>query len=81
MTKPKPNARRGRPPRLGADQRQVAFRLPGELIERLETYAEWLREDTGMATVSVSDAVRLVLTRGLDEIDSDSRGRRGRPRG
>jgi hypothetical protein len=62
-------------------QRQVAFRLPGELIERLETYTERLRQETGMVTVSVSDAVRLVLTRGLDEIESDAGRKGGRPRG
>lgn len=51
--------------------KQTAFRLPEDLVERLDAYAKQVeRENPGM-TVSRADAVRMLLTRALDLAASD----------
>lgn len=47
---------------------RVAFRLPADILERVDRYADKLaRENPGMR-VSRSDAVRMLLTRALDQV-------------
>lgn len=48
------------------ETQQTAFRLPTSLINRLDTYAARLSAVHGLP-VTRADAVRLLLTRGLDE--------------
>jgi len=49
---------------------QVAFRLDEELVKRLDRYAKQLERDMPGFTVSRADAVRILLTRGLDDAES-----------
>ena len=54
--------------------KQVAFRLPASLLERLDRYAVQLeREQRGM-TVNRTDVVRILLTRGLDDAEARRKG-------
>ena len=45
------------------------MRLPDSLLERLERYAERMREGQPGVAVSRTDVVRLLLTRAIEEID------------
>lgn len=45
---------------------QTAFRLPPELIRRVDGHAKYLRDTTGM-TVSRCDALRALLTEALEK--------------
>jgi hypothetical protein len=57
-----------------AETEQVAFRLPADLVKKLDDYAARLaREQPGM-TFTRTDVVRMLLTRGL-EADSRSKGK------
>ena len=57
----------------------TAFRLPPELLERVDEYAAELASSTGLR-VSRAGAVVKLLTDALDAKDSDSRtGRSKRP--
>jgi hypothetical protein len=49
---------------------QVAFRLPAELIARIDRYAERLAASTPGIRYTRTDAVRSLLTRVLDEIEA-----------
>ena len=49
---------------------QTGFRLPIELVERLDAYAEQLRKEQPGMTIRRADVVRLLLTRALDELDA-----------
>lgn len=44
----------------------IAFRLPADLLARVDAYAARLQGQTPWATVTRSDAVRALLTQGLD---------------
>ena len=46
--------------------RQVAFRLPVELVERLDAFAEQMKAESPGLRVTRADAARLLLTRALD---------------
>src|SRR5262245_10281892 len=54
---------------VAALTQQTAFRLPTELLERLDAYVARLRAEQPGVTFSRADVVRLLLTRGLDEIE------------
>ena len=47
--------------------KQVAFRFEGELVDRLDAYAEELSNKTPGMQFTRADAVRVLLSRGLDE--------------
>jgi predicted DNA-binding protein len=51
-----------------AETTQTAFRLPAELLARLDKYAKRLSELDGM-TYTRTDIVRRLLTRALNEVD------------
>jgi hypothetical protein len=53
-----------------------AFRLPPELLARVDAYAQRLQEQTPWATVTRSDAVRALLAQALDAVDGKSLTRR-----
>jgi predicted DNA-binding protein len=53
-----------------ADTTQTAFRLPDELLKRLDKYAERLSEADGMAYTR-TDVVRKLLTRALNDVEKD----------
>ena len=44
----------------------MTFRLPSALVERIDAYAEVLREQTPGMRVSRTDAVRVLLTMSLE---------------
>ena len=47
--------------------KQVAFRLPTELIERVQAYAERRNDDEPGLELSLTGAVRVLLEAGLRE--------------
>ena len=49
-----------------ADTEQVAFRLPKDLIARIDDYAARLAKEQAGMTVTRTDVVRVLLTRALD---------------
>lgn len=55
---------------------QTAFRLPTELIERLDRYADQLNREQPGTSHSRADVVRILLTRGLDAVDKPRRSKR-----
>lgn len=71
-------AKTGRPKSAGP-KTLTAFRLPAELIARIDAYAERLQRDTPWATVTRADAARALLGRGLEAVEQDEgSGRKGR---
>ncbi len=66
-TMPAPEKRRpGRPKREGGASTQVALRLPPEVMERVRAHAERLRHELPGMTVTVADALRMLVVAGLD---------------
>jgi hypothetical protein len=55
---------------------QLAFRLPGSLLARVDAYAKRLNAATPGLDVTRTDAVRALLTQALDQIDGKGTGRR-----
>lgn len=51
------------------DTQQTAFRLPRELLKRLDAHVEQLRREQPGMTISRADAVRVLLGRALDEAE------------
>lgn len=50
---------------------QCAFRMPTELVERLDAHAERMRGETPGVSISRADVVRLALGRGLDQLERE----------
>jgi predicted DNA-binding protein len=55
---------------MADSKRMTAFRLEEALLKRLDKYAERLSKGTGLP-VNRADVVRLLLTRGLDEVEHE----------
>jgi predicted DNA-binding protein len=55
-----------------ADTTQTAFRLPAELLARLDRHAERLRQQHAGMTVTRADVVRMLLTRALNDVEKES---------
>ena len=51
------------------------MRLPDSLLERLERYAELMREGQPGVAVSRTDVVRLLLTRAVEQVDGTPKKR------
>jgi hypothetical protein len=66
----------GKPTKLPKSQEQVAFRLPSELVARVDAYAEAIAATVPGVRITRADAVRALLTKALDE--HDDRGKRRR---
>jgi len=54
------------------NDRQVAFRLPADLVDRIDEKAHALRKQTPGMRVTRADVVRSILVRGLDESEQAS---------
>lgn len=54
---------------------QVGFRLPEDLLERVDEFAERMKENSPGMTVTRADAVRVLLTKALDDEDGGARKR------
>jgi hypothetical protein len=52
---------------------QLAFRVPAELVERLDAHAERLSREHPGLEFTRTDAVRTLLTRALDEIEGEKK--------
>lgn len=61
-----------------ADTEQVAFRLPKKLVARLDEYAAQLANEQPGLTVTRTDVVRILLTRGLDAAQPKRKASRAR---
>lgn len=60
-----------------AKRTQTAFRLPDELIDRLDRHVQRLRAASPGLEVTRADVVRMLLTKGLDDVESlAKKGRR-----
>jgi hypothetical protein len=55
---------------------QVAFRLPLDLLKRIDRHAERMRDLQPGVNVTRTDVVRMLLTRALDHMDGDGAPRR-----
>ena len=60
---------------MGEKTTQVAFRLPDDLLERLDAHAERMREAQPGVNVTRTDVVRTLLTRALEDAESRAKGR------
>jgi hypothetical protein len=48
---------------------QVAIRVPEDLLERIDDYAQRLSEGTPGLTITRADAARMLMTKALDAED------------
>lgn len=62
-----------------ADTQQAAFRLPIDLLKRLDRHVKRLQEASPGMNVSRTDAVRLLLTSGLDQAEEQAGRRKKAP--
>jgi hypothetical protein len=51
--------------------KQVGFKLPVNLIHRLEEHFARLQDESPGETVTMKEVVRILLTRALDDAESD----------
>jgi hypothetical protein len=51
---------------------QTAFRLPLQLLDRIDRHGARLREEQPGITITRADVVRLLLTRALDDVESQT---------
>lgn len=58
-----------------ANDAQLVVRLPGDILDRLDDYAEAMRADFPGARFARAEAVRVLLTRALDDAQR-ARGKR-----
>jgi hypothetical protein len=59
----------------GVSEEQMVVRLSRVLLERVDTYAERLREEQPGPAWKRSDVVRLLLARALDDVEPKTRKR------
>jgi two-component sensor histidine kinase len=64
-----------------ANTTQFGFRLPDELVERLDSYVERMKEGTPGLGFTRADAVRVLLTAGLDAADVKAKPKGGKKGG
>ena len=57
---------------------QVAFRLPADLLKRIDRHAERMRVAQPGVNVTRTDVVRMLLTRALDHLEPTDGVRRKR---
>ena len=62
-------------PRSAAPKAVTAFRLPPDLLARIDAYAERLRQEAPWADVTRAHAVRALLTLALDGALVPKRGK------
>lgn len=61
---------------MAAIKKQVAFRLPSELVLRIDRYWRALARRAQGNDVTRSDVVRTALTRGMRELEREARADR-----
>lgn len=55
---------------------QLAFRLPDELVERIDEHVKRLGRDNPGLDFTRTDAVRSLLVRALDDVEGSDKGRK-----
>lgn len=62
-----------------ANEKQVSFRLPADLVDRIEAHARRLQANAPGMTVTRADVVRMLLTRAIVEAEAEqgTKPRRG----
>jgi len=55
---------------------QLAFRLPEELVERIDTHVKRLGRDNPGLDFTRTDAVRSLLVRALDDVEAGDKGKK-----
>lgn len=58
--------------------KQVAFRLPVALVDRLDRHADRLRREAPWSNATRADAARALLTYALERLETDGKARKGR---
>lgn len=61
-------SRKTKPPEREATH-QVGLRVPESLLKRIDAHAERLRRETGVVTLSRTDAALALLVRGLEAVE------------
>ena len=67
-------ARKMKPPRREATH-QVGLRVPESLLRRVDAHAERLRRETGLVTLSRTDAALALLVGGLEAAEKKRKAR------
>ena len=70
-------ARKMKPPRREATH-QVGLRVPESILKQIDAHAERLRRETGLVTLSRTDAALALLVGGLEAAEKK---RKTRPKG
>ena len=66
---------------LMAETQQTAFRLPTDLLRRLDNHVKRLQKATPGMNVTRADVVRIMLTKGLDDVEEKSPSRSSKSKG
>jgi hypothetical protein len=61
---------------MTAETIQVGFRMAKELVDRIDEYAEYMDKQNPGMKMSRADAVRILVTRALDETDKERKSKR-----
>jgi len=61
---------------MATETKAVNFRFPLTLIDRIDRHVERLRAEQPGVKVDRSDVVRLLLIRGLDDVEPKKAGRK-----
>ncbi|MHB8419123.1 MAG: hypothetical protein ACYDCL_13685 [Myxococcales bacterium] len=69
---------RARTEPMTTNEKQVSFRLPADLVERIDAHAERLTEQSPGMTFTRADVVRMLLTRGMAEAEAGGKQKRGK---
>ncbi len=71
---------RERTDRMAANEKQVSFRLPADLVDRIDAHAQRMQANAPGMTVTRADVVRMLLTRAIVEAEAEqgTKPRRGR---
>ena len=67
-------ARKTKPPKREATQ-QVGLRIPGSILKQVDDHAERLRKETGLVTLSRTDAALALLVGGLEAAEKKRKTR------
>ena len=61
----------------GTSTKQTAFRLPIELLARIEAHAKRMNRNAAGIKYTLTDAFKLVLDVGLKQIEAEAKQRKG----
>jgi len=70
-------AERARDAGMPGDSKQIAIRMPKELLDRVDAYVEKLHRQTGLRP-SQAVVLKLLVERGLDAVESEGASKKKR---